>query len=80
MKKMVNGELVDMTEDEIKEIQETTNRTNDLVSRINEPVDRTRITEDVKIELKQMVNDYPSTKVLLRILLGDIETKRILEE
>jgi len=80
MKKMVDGELVDMTEDEIKEIQETTNRTNDLVSRINEPVDRTRITEDVKIELKQMVNDYPSTKVLLRILLGDIETKRILEE
>lgn len=80
MKKMINDKLVEMTEEEIKEIQETIDKTNNIVSNINEPVDRTRITEDVKIELKQMVNDYPSTKVILRILLGDIETKRILEE
>lgn len=79
MKKLVDGVLVSVDDDEKKRMEETILKINNISSNMNEPVDRTRITDEVKQELKQMVNEYPATKVILKILLGNKETNKILE-
>lgn len=43
-------------------------------------IDGIVITEDILEELKEMTKEYPKTKVLLKILLGNKRTQELLGE
>lgn len=79
MKKLLNGNLIEIDDDENLFIEKSIEETNNLNSNINDPIDRIRITDDVKLDLKKMYDKYPETKVILTILLGNYETDKILK-
>lgn len=79
MKKLLNGTLIEIDDDENLNIEKSIEETNKLASNINDPLDRIKITADVKADLKKMYDKYPETKVILTILLGNRETEKILK-
>jgi len=79
MKKLINGNIIEIDDVEKIEISNNINNINNSSNNLNEPLDRSRITEDIKQDLKNMVIKYPETKVLLQILLGNSDTESLLK-
>lgn len=78
--KIVNGVVVKMTPDEIKEMAKSRKNIEKIKSNTGEPLDRSRITDDVKKQLIDMVKELPHTKCLAEILLGSTELEKLMKE
>lgn len=80
IKKLVNGKLIEMAVSENKKFQtaKTENENSEIFS--TELLDRSRINEDMKIRLGEMLKNNEELLPIVEVLIGSAEAKAFLEE
>jgi len=77
--KLVNGVLVTIEDTEtINEIEKMKNDITNIQHNKNEVLERNKISEDVKNELKISLEKNPELLPIIKILLGNSEIKRLI--
>lgn len=80
LKILKNGNLIELSEEESQKLLSDISKQNKKEVSKNAPLDRTLIKEKTKKELKEMIFEYPKTRVLAEILLGSDEVSKLLGE
>lgn len=80
--KLVNGQQIEMTVEELEEFENMRKGINEISNsrKESEMLDRSKITDDMKKELKKSLKKNSALEPIIKILLGSKETEALLKE